>query len=393
MKHILKISIVLLLLTSCKNSENKSNNDLNSQKTSIIKQIDSLNKALIDIDKALGKNQEEEIPKIKAQKANNKTFIHYIDLQGSIDTDGNVMAIPEVMGKVIKIYKKEGDVVRKGQILMTLDNSLIKNQISELQTQYDLAKTSYERQKRLWDQKIGSEMAFLQAQTQKNSLAKKIKTLRTQLARFNVKAPINGTLDELMIKSGEMAAPQKPVARIINLRKVYAQADVSEKYLSNIKKGTQVAIFFPELQKTKQAQITSVGNYIHPNNRTFKIRIDLYNDHNELKPNQTGNIKIKDFEAKDALVLPLSLIQEDRKGNNYVFVLQTVTNKKDTYKVVKKVLQLGQSYKDEIMILSGLSADDIIALQGARGLTEGDLVKISNQADIAENTTAKTTKK
>lgn len=393
MKNILKLAILLLIFTACKDNKPADNIDLKSQKAIVEKQIDSLSKVLIKIDKELGKTQEEEIPAIKAEKPSKKYFTHYIDLQGSIDTDGNVMAIPEAMGKVIKIYKKEGDIVHKGQILMTLDNALVKNQISELQTQYALAKTAYERQKRLWDQKIGSEMAYLQAKTKKDALVKKIRTLRTQLAKFNVKAPISGTLDDLMIKSGEMAAPQRPVARIINLRNVYAQADVSEKYLPNVKKGTHVIISFPELQKTKEAKITSVGSFIHPNNRTFKIRIDLRNDHNELKPNLTGNIKIKDFEAKDALVLPLSIVQEDREGNNYVFVLQPDSNNKDAYKVVKKVMKLGKTYKDEVMILSGLNTDDLIALQGARGLTEGDLVKISNQADFTEKTTAKPVKK
>jgi RND family efflux transporter MFP subunit len=181
-----------------------------------------------------------------------------------------------------------------------------------------------------------------------------------------------------MIKEGEMAAPQRPVARVVNLSKVYAQADVSEKYLPSIRKGTQVIIDFPELNKTVQSTVSSVGSFIHPNNRTFKIRIDLLNLDHSLKPNLTGNIKIKDLAVKDALVLPLSMVQEDRNGNNYVFVLQPIEGEKDVYKVVKKVLELGQTYKDEVIVKSGLSTDDILAMQGARGLTEGDKVKISN---------------
>jgi len=378
MKNILKVAIVLLAFSSCKNDKPEFNGDLKSQKVQLEKQIDSLNKLLIKIDKALGKDKQEEIPEIKATTVAKTDFEHYIELQGSIDTDGNVMVIPEAMGKVQKIYKKEGDKVRKGQVIMLLDNSLIRNQIAEVSTQYSLAKTAYERQKRLWDQKIGSEMAYLQAETQKKSLARKLNTLRSQMAKFNVKSPITGTLDDLMIKEGEMAAPQRPVARVVNLSKVYAQADVSEKYLANIKNGTQVIIDFPELNKTVQSTVSSVGSFIHPNNRTFKIRIDLLNLDHSLKPNLTGNIKIKDLSVKDALVLPLSMVQEDREGNNYVFVLQPDTEKKDVYKVVKKVLKLGQTYKGNVLVKSGLSTDDILALQGARGLTEGDKVKISN---------------
>ncbi len=378
MKNILKIAIVLIALSSCKNEKPTLNGNLKTQKVQLEKQIDSLNKLLVNIDKELGKDKEEEIPEIDAKMATIKNFEHYIELQGNIDTDGNVMAIPEAMGKVMRIYKNEGDKVRKGQVIMLLDNSLIRNQIAEVQTQYSLAKTAYDRQKRLWDQKIGSEMAYLQAKTQKNSLARKLNTLRSQMAKFNVKSPITGTLDDLMIKEGEMAAPQRPVARVVNLSKVYAQADVSEKYLPSIRKGTQVIIDFPELNKTVQSTVSSVGSFIHPNNRTFKIRIDLLNLDHSLKPNLTGNIKIKDLAVKDALVLPLSMVQEDRNGNNYVFVLQPIEGEKDVYKVVKKVLELGQTYKDEVIVKSGLSTDDILAMQGARGLTEGDKVKISN---------------
>ena len=384
MKNILKIAIVLLALSSCKDSNPKVNGDLVSQKAQLEKQIDSLNKVLIRIDKALNKNSEEEIPEIKAQRITTKDFEHYIELQGNIDTDGNVMVIPEAMGKVKRIYKNEGDKVRKGQVIMTLDNAIIANQISEIKTQYSLAKTTFDRQKRLWDQKIGSEMAFLQAQTRKNALAKKLTTLRSQMAKFNVKSPISGTLDDLMIKEGEMAAPQRPVARVVNLSKVYAQADVSEKYLSSIKKGTQVVVEFPELQKTILSTVSTVGSFIHPNNRTFKIRIDLRNLDNSLKPNLTGNIKIKDYAASNVVVLPLSLVQEDRNGNNYVFVLVSDTEKKDAYTVKKSIIKLGKEYKGEVVIASGLQANEIIALQGARGLTEGDKVIISNQNDLAQ---------
>jgi len=384
MKNILKIAIVLLALSSCKNDKTIPQGDLVSQKAQLEKQIDSLNKILINVDKELGKDKEEEIPQIKAINIAAKNFEHYIELQGSIDTDGNVMVIPEAMGKVQKIYKKEGDRVRKGQVIMLLNNSLIRNQIAEVRTQYSLAKTAYERQKRLWDQKIGSEMAYLQAETQKKSLERKLNTLRSQMAKFNVKSPITGILDDLMIKEGEMAAPQRPVARVVNLSKVYAQADVSEKYLPNIKKGTQVNIDFPELNKTVQSTVSSVGSFIHPNNRTFKIRIDLLNLDHTLKPNLTGNIKIKDLAVNDVIVLPLSTVQEDREGNNYVFVLQLIEGKEGVYKVVKKVLELGKTYKGEVMIKSGLSIGDLLAMQGARGLTEDDKVMISNLSELAK---------
>ena len=378
MKKITSFLILVILLNACRQTDKPANDNQNlqEQKQQIERQIDSLNKILVQIDKELGQSGEEEIPEITATAVGIKPFTHYIELQGNIDTDGNVMVIPEAMGSVKKIYKNEGEKVRKGEVIMLLDDSVLRNQVAEVQTQYDLAKTSYERQKRLWEQKIGSEMAYLQAKTKKESLSRKLNTLYAQLAKFKVKAPISGTLDDLMIKEGEMAAPQKPVARIVNLDKVYMQADVSERYLPQIKKGSQVLIDFPELNKQIQATVSYVGNFIHPNNRTFKIRINLLNLDGELKPNLTGNIKIKDYETQKAIVLPLALLQEDREGNNYVYVLQPLENKDDIYEVKKQIVQLGKTYKNEVEIKSGLTAGDLIAGGSARGLTAGDHVKL-----------------
>ncbi len=379
--HLLSIGI---LLSACHSESGQKSTDLVSQKARIEKQIDSLNKVLIKIDKQLNKDKVEEVPAIEAMAVAKQPFAHYIDLQGNIDTDGNVMVIPEVMGSVTKIYKNEGDKVKKGQTIMLLDDKVLRNQISEVYTQYSLAKTAYDRQKRLWDQKIGSEMAYLQAKTKKESLAKKLRTLQSQLSKFKVKAPITGTLDDLMIKEGEMAAPQRPVARVVNLDKVYMQADVSERYLPQIKKGTQVEILFPEIQKQVQSTISYVGNFIHPNNRTFKVRVNLLNLDGDLKPNLTGQLKIKDFETEQAIVLPVSLVQEDREGHNYVYVLVPVKEQTGVYKVTKRIVSLGKSYKDKVMVLSGLQAGDIIATQAARGLTDGDLVKILNEKALQD---------
>ena len=374
-KYLIIISLVTLA-TACKH-EKKVEGNLQQQKVQIQKQIDSLHNILEKINEQLGETQAKEIPSISAIKIEPQDFTHYIELQGNIDTDGNVMVVPEAMGSVKKIYKNEGDRVRKGETIMLLDDAVLRNQISEVQTQYSLAKTAFERQKRLWEQKIGSEMAFLQAKTKKNALAKKLNTLRSQLAKFRVKAPISGTLDDLMTKEGEMAAPQRAVARIVNLDKVYVQADVSEQYLTQIKKGTPVVIDFPEINRSMQAHVNYVGNFIHPRNRTFKIRVNLKNTNGDLKPNLTANIKIKDFETAKAIVLPWSIVQQDREGNNFVFVLEPAKDK-GVYKAVKKVVKTGPDYKGKVVIESGLKEGDMVAGEAARGLSEGDLVKIES---------------
>ncbi len=377
MNKVSLILIILLLFGSCRQTDNSNsgNKSLLEQKQQIENQIDSLNKILSEIDKQLNGTQEQIIPQIEARLLQPENFAHFIELQGSIDTDGNVMIVPQVMGSVKKIYKNEGSKVHKGEIIMLLDDTVVRNQISEIQTQYRLAQTAYERQKRLWNQKIGSEMAYLQAQTKKDALWRKLKTLRSQLEKFKVKAPISGTLDDIMIKEGEMAAPQRPVARLVNLKQVYMQADVSEKYLSLIKKNTPVVIDFPEINKQIKAIISYVGNFIHPNNRTFKIRINLINLDGDLKPNLTGNIKIKDFEAHKVITLPISLIQQDRQGNSFVFVLEPVQDQTNVYKIKKQIIQTSKTYKGHTMIVSGLQAGQVVAGLSGRGLTEGDLVK------------------
>ena len=376
-KYIIVIAIGLSLMSACKQKKtpNQAPEDLFTQKEQIEKQIDSLHNVLMKINEALGNKREKDIPSIKARVIKPQKFVHYLELQGNVDTDGNVLVKPEAMGQIKRIYKNEGDKVRKGETLMLLDDSSIRSQIAEVQTQYELAKTSYERQKRLWEQKIGSEMNYLQAKTQKESLEKKLKTLNIQLDKMRVKAPISGSLDELMLKEGEMAAPQLPVARIINLTKVYTEADVSEKYLPQIKKGTPVVIDFPEINKQIASTVSYVGNFIHPTNRTFKIRVNIFNPEEELKPNLTGHLKIKDLEKDGVIVIPLALLQEDRQGNNFVFVL-VPTKDEGVYEVKKRLVETGPYYKDRVWIKSGLKEGDLLALEGARGLSEGDLVKI-----------------
>ncbi len=377
-KYIIGIGIGLVLLNACKHKKNETatTDDLLQQKEIIEKQIDSLHTLLVKINEKLGEKEEKDYPVIEAKTIQPEKFVHYIELQGNIDTDGNVLVKPEAMGQVKRIYKNEGDRVRKGEVIMLLDDSALRSQIGEVQTQFELAQTAYERQKRLWEQKIGSEMSYLQAKTKKDALARKLQTLQIQLEKMRVKAPISGTLDDLMVKEGEIAAPQMPVARLVNLTKVYAQADVSEKYLPQIKKGTPVIIDFPELNKQIQSQVSYVGNFIHPSNRTFKIRVNIFNPDEELKPNLTGNIKIKDLEKDNVIVIPLSLLQEDREGNNFVYVLVPEDSNKNLYKVQKRPVETGPYYKDRIWIKSGLKEGDLIALEGARGLSAGDLVKI-----------------
>ncbi len=362
------------VLTSCHHKGDMPA-DPKVRRAQLIKQIDSLKRELVRLEKQMRDTSEADIPFINADTVQTQSFAKYIDLQGTVKTDGNILVVPEFQGEVVKVYKKVGDRVRKGEVIMRLDDEILRNQIDEVRTQYRLALTAYQRQKRLWDQKIGSEMAYLQARTKKDALYKKLRTLKSRLRRAKVTAPISGTLDDIMVKEGEMAAPGRPVARIVNLDKIYAEADVSEKYLTKVRKGTPVHIRFPEIGKELDGKVSYTGNFIHPNNRTFKTRIYLDNKNRLLKPNLTAHLQILELKKDSAVVLPLDLIMEDRAGNNYVFVLEK-TDKPDIFTVKKRIIKVGPSYNGRALIVEGLNPGDLIARLGARGLTDGDRVRI-----------------
>jgi len=370
---------VLMVAGGCHRGSPSPDTDLIVQRKRIQKQIDSLKKELVRIDKMLKDTAQVDIPFIQADTVEPTTFVKYIDLQGDVKTDGNINVMPEFQGEVVKIYKKVGDKVRKGDLIMKIDDKVLRNQLAEVQTQYNLAVTAYERQKRLWEQKIGSEMEYLKAKTNKDALYRKLLTLRAQLKKARVTAPISGTIDDIMVKEGEMAGPQRPVARIVNLDKVYAEADVSEKYLTKIRKGTPVDLYFPELNKEVKGKVDYTANFIHPVNRTYKVRIYLDNTDGLLKPNLTAHIKVLESKREGAVVLPSDLVLEDRDGNTYVFVL-VPTDKPGIYRAQRRYVQTGDMYQNRVLIEQGLKPGDIIPLSGARGLTEGDLVKLDQSA-------------
>jgi len=382
-RHMLWIMAAGMLLFSCGHKKQTGGTeDLTVKRKVLKKQIDSLKRELVKIEKQLRDSIQEDIPAIGADTVHYTPFSYYIDLQGVVKSDGNVTVVPLFQGEVEKIYKKTGDKVRKGDLLMKIDDKVLRNQIDEVRTQYNLAKTSYERQKRLWEQKIGSEMAYLQAKTKYLGLLKKLRTLNEQLKKAKITSPISGTVDELMIKEGETAMPGRPVARVVNLKDVYVEADVSEKYLKDITPGKEAVVEFPEAGITEKTKVDYTGNFIHPNNRTFKIRINVDNENGLLKPNLTAKIKVLSKRVDSALVIPVSLVQEDAHGQAFVYVLtdpQPDENGRAVYTVKKRPVKREMVYDKKVWISEGLQPGDILALTGAFGLSEGDRVYVKEE--------------
>ncbi len=379
MKHIYTILVIILLtITSCEKKEVVSENiqELQEQKSAIKTQIDSLSKRLKIIDVALSKlDKSKKLQVVTILPVEYGTFKHYIEIQGIVKADKNIEIRPEMGGTVKAIYVKEGQRVSKGQTLVQLDDATVRNNITQLNTQLALAKTTFDRQERLWKQKIGSEMQFLQAKAQKENLQNNLASLRTQSRKMKIIAPFSGVVDEIFPKNGELTSPQMPVVRLLNLTNVYVEAEVTETYLPTVKIGTEANIYFPSIHKEVNSKIAQIGNYINPDNRSFKTRINISNKDRLIKPNLLADLKILDFEA-DGIIIPSTLVQQDQNGNNYVFIINATNEEKI---VVKKLIDIDNEYNHEVYISNGLTENDTLINTGARLVKAGEIVKISTK--------------
>ena len=376
MKRILIFTILFALLISCGKKEVTDNlTDLKNEKNKIIAQIDSLNNALNIVETKLSKlDSSKKVQLVTALPAKKDIFKHYVEIQGVVKSDKNIELRPELGGTIKTIYVKEGQHVATGQLLVQLDDSSLQNSIAELNTQLELAKTTFDRQERLWNQKIGSEMQYLQAKTQKESLENNLATLRTQARKMKIIAPFSGVVDEIFPKTGELTSPQTAVVRLINLDKMYVEAEVTEAYLPIIQKGTEAVINFPSINKEITSKISQVSNYINPENRSFKVRIDISNKDKLIKPNLLADLKLLDF-SSEGIIVPSILVQQDQNGDDYVFII----NLKDNENVVsKKLIKAGNEYAQQIFVSEGLTAEDTLVNSGARLVKDGDVVKINN---------------
>lgn len=375
MKNIVLLFTAATLLISCGEEIKKSSiTDLNTEKTILIKQIDSLNKQLKIVETQLLKlDTTKKLHVVTILPVKSEVFKHYIEIQGIVQADKNIEIRPEMGGTVTAIYVKEGQQVAAGQTLIQLDDAAIKNSIAELTTQLNLAKTTFDRQARLWDQKIGSEMQYLQAKAQKEGLENNLASLKTQARKMKIIAPFSGIVDEIFPRIGELTSPQVATVRLLNLNNVYIEADVTETYLPVVKVGTEALLNFPSINKEVESKITQIGNYINPDNRSFKARINISNKDQSIKPNLLAKLKIVDFK-QEGLVIPSTLVQKDQSGHDYVFTLKT---ENDENTVVKKLITISKEYNNEVFITAGLEATDSLIDKGARIVKAGDIVKIN----------------
>lgn len=319
----------------------------------------------------------KKIPLVTVIEIKEEVFSHYLELQGDVKTKQNVLIYPEMTGTLEKVYVLRGQNVVKGQVLATIDDGGISQQVAQLEATTALAKTTFERQKSLWEQKIGSEIQFLQTKTnyeaQKNSLAQ----LKKQLGKSTIRAPFTGVIDEVIKDQGTVVSPGpgSEVFRIVNLNNMFVETAVPEKYISNVTKGKSVEVFLPMLDKTLNAKVRETGNFINPANRTFMIEIEVPNSDKSIKPNLTARLKINDYTNKNALLIPQSIISENAEGQQYVYVISNL--KDDTGFAKQTIIKTGKTQGDVIEILEGIKSGDILIEAGARSVKDGQEVKIS----------------
>lgn len=310
-----------------------------------------------------------------------KEFKKYIDVQGNVVSEDMVNASSAVGGRILRLYVKEGQAINRGATIASIDMETTQNQLRELEISLDLSKTVYERQERLWKQNIGSEIQYLEAKANKDRIEKSIETLQSQLAKRKVYAPISGVIDKEYMSAGEMIGPGTPIVSILNTYKVKVVVDLPESYLGIIKKGDYVDLKIPAIEKEMKAKVTLIGRTIDPANRTFKVEVDLKNKKGDLKPNLLAEMRINELTEKNAIVLPLSLIQEEVSGKRYVYIAES---EGDTTYPRKKYIEIGESYNDEVVIAEGLNGDEIIIVQGARNIIENEPITISNVEEKSE---------
>jgi len=374
MKKYITLIIATIVTISCGEETKKSSlEELNAQRLIIVNQLDSLNTELKVIESEITKiDPNKKLPIVTAFTVKNDVFKHYIEIQGVVQADKNIEIRPELGGTVNSIFVKEGQKVSAGQLLIQLDDTSIKNTMDELTTQLNLAKTTFERQERLWNQKIGSEMQYLQAKAQKESLENNLTSIKTQARKMKITAPFSGIVDVIYPKNGELTNPQMPVIRLINLDKVYVEADITESYLPVIKVGTEAVLNFPSINKEITSEIAQIGHYINPDNRSFKTRINISNKDQSIKPNLLADLKILDFEAT-GIKIPSNLVQQDQTGADYVYIIK---NEDGQNKIVKSLITIANEYQHNVFVTEGIKENDVLANAGARLIKEGDIVEI-----------------
>lgn len=373
MKKIITILTTAVILWACGSTAPTDEAGKRKQLQQLKQQLHTLEQQISALEADLTSGEKEEVIRIKTTTLAKQKFEHFIEVTGKVEAEQDVDVSPETSGVIKEVLVVEGQKVKKGQIMARLNTDLLERSVEELDVQYDLAKTNYERQKNLWDQNIGSEMQYLQAKNNKESLEKRINSLKTQIEMAEVKAPTDGFVDIVYQKKGHIGSPQMPFAKVINIGKIKIYGDISESYITKINKGDEVNVNFPALGQNVDAKIDQIGYTIDPNNRTFRIRVNLNNKEQLIKPNLVSILTLRDYVNEEAIVIPALYIKEDFNGH-YTYIVE----QEDGKNMAKKVyVEPGVTNNNMTEVISGLEEGTKVISQGYNQISNGTLVQIN----------------
>lgn len=374
-KFIIAFATIILIVSvvSCGKKEDNTLLGKKAQLAELKKEHLAVKDKITNLQKEIEKlepSKEEKVKTVVASPVLASNFQHFVESTGRLEAENNVFVSPQMGGAITKIFVKVGDFVTKGQKIATLDNSILRNSIQEVQLQLETAKTIFERQKNLWDQKIGTEVQYIQAKSSVESLERRIVTLRSQDGMNVVLSPISGVVDEVRLKEGEIAAPSLGILRVVNLNNLKVVANISDTYAGTISKGNLISIKFPDLNKEIKTVISYVSQTINPASRTFTVEAKVPNIDKSLKPNLLAIVSINDQSKGGAIVIPQNLVQNTEQGA-IVYVIESEGNKKIAR---SRIVTSGLTYDGKVEIKSGLKVGDTIITEGYQEIVDGQLV-------------------
>lgn len=387
MKKILFTTLATLTLYSCGSPDERGVDEIiatgnleqvRAKKLELSKEQNELNRKIDRLEAAIHElDPSRSIPVVTTQTVRDTVFRHYTRVQGDVATRENIIIYPEFSGVLTRVHVREGQRVNRGELLATIDDGGLRSQLSQLEAQATLAKTTFERQQRLWEQNIGSEIQFLEAQTSFQSTQNAVEQLRTQLAKANVRAPFSGVIDQVITDEGQVVNPgQNQLFRLVNLQNMFVQAAVPETYLNQIRTGTPVIVEIPAINRQLEGEVRQVGNFINPNNRTFQVEVSLPNEEGLIKPNLIATVRLNDYTAENALVVPESAISRNSLGESIVYVFRPEEG--DTGEASRVLIETGYSQDNRVEVIAGLQEGDQIIVEGARNLRDMQTVRTNN---------------
>ena len=375
MKKVIYTILALGLLVACQEEDTSDLAKMKHERDSLATLQNDVIKRIKEIDESIAKlDSTKKLYTITTISVEPQRFEHYFKVYGTVESNKSISLYAESSGRIMDIKVKKGQNVAKGQLLAELDGKVLEQNIEEVKKSLELATEIYNKQSKLWlEEKIGSEVQYLEAKNNKESLETKLETLRAQLAMTRVRAPFSGVVDEIFPKEGEMASPQMAMFRLVNLSDVYLTAAVSESYVGNVQVGTPVIVEFQSLGKKFDAEVMRVGNFINPDNRTFDVNINLDGE-GKFKPNMMGAVDIQDHAVDGAIVVPSRLVMENTQGESYVYICSTSDG--DVCSVEKVTIEAGMSYQGYTEVLAGIKAGDQIVDRGSRSIKDGQKVRV-----------------